>query len=141
MLTGLTPNTFTAPAQAGGFKPNHPNDLDATASFRDIQSYIQDNRSTLASNKPPYVLDGNLHFPNRRNLFVPRGAQALPVTTGALRNLVNSFIEENPKQAGKNLVFLADRGPLTPPGHVAVTAKGSGLELFYRVSDGKPMGS
>ncbi len=141
MLTGLTPSNFSAPLQAGGFKPNNPNDLDVTASFRDIQSHIRDHKSTLASNKTPYLLDGNLVFPNRRNLFVPHGAQALPVTTGALLNLVNNFIEENPKQAGKNLVFLADRGPLTPPGHVAVTAKGSGLELFYRVSDGKPMGS
>lgn len=132
---------YSAPLAAGGFRPNNPNDLDTTASFRDIQSYIEDNKSTLAANKSPYLLDGNLHFPSRRNLFTPRGAQALPLTTSALRNLVNNFIQEHPRQAGKNLVFLADRGGIMPPGHLAITAKGSGLELFYRVSDGKPMGT
>ncbi len=132
---------YSAPLAAGGFKPNNPDDLDTTASFRDIQSAIEENKSTMAASKTPYVLDGNLHFPSRRNLFIPQGARALPLTTRALSNLVNDFIQEHPRQAGKNLVFLADRGGLMPPGHLAVTAKGSGLELFYRASDGKPMGS
>ncbi|MEW6280638.1 MAG: hypothetical protein AB1758_18580, partial [Candidatus Eremiobacterota bacterium] len=111
-----------------------------TASARDIAAYIQDNQNTLASNKQPYVLDGNIHFPTRRNLFTPSGARALPVTTRALKNIVDNLIEEHPRHARKNVMFL-DRGPVAPPGHVAVTLKDSGLELFYRISDGGPMGS
>ena len=91
-----------------------------------------------AHTRLPYMMDGKLVLPTKTKGQAPDGAEDLPVNMGALKNIVDHFVKKYPKHASKEFGFVT--GGFSPPGYVQVTARNSGLGIYYNQATGEPMG-
>lgn len=63
----------------------------------------------------------------------------LPMTNGAVKNMVGNLLKHyGDKARKKELAFLNDGPP--SPGYTQVTLSGTGLGLYFETATGKPMG-
>ncbi len=65
--------------------------------------------------------------------------EKLPMTNKALKNMVGKLLGHYGKKAGSKVLGFTTGG-FVQPGYAGVTLVGTGLELFFEVQTGEPMG-